>query len=85
MALKHIGASISLTLLWVDALCINQEDNAERARQVKLMGEIYSTAQKVLVWLDPSENDSDLVMDSETIVALCIAYSLHMSNQEAAI
>jgi hypothetical protein len=28
--------------LWIDAICINQIDNAEKATQITLMGEIYS-------------------------------------------
>ncbi|KAL5600603.1 hypothetical protein FOVSG1_008415 [Fusarium oxysporum f. sp. vasinfectum] len=39
------------TLLWVDAICINQDDLDERAQQVTLMQEIYSRASSVLVWL----------------------------------
>ncbi|KAL7755492.1 hypothetical protein ACKLNR_014590 [Fusarium oxysporum f. sp. zingiberi] len=39
------------TLLWVDAICINQNDLDERAQQVTLMQEIYSRASSVLVWL----------------------------------
>lgn len=39
------------TLYWVDALCINQDDMAERNEQVKLMRHIYFRASKVLVWL----------------------------------
>jgi hypothetical protein len=38
-------------LLWVDAICINQDDIEERNRQVKLMAFIYSRALAVLVWL----------------------------------
>jgi Heterokaryon incompatibility protein (HET) len=37
--------------IWVDALCINQADLEERARQVQLMGEIYSKARLVLGWV----------------------------------
>ncbi|KAK3352256.1 heterokaryon incompatibility protein-domain-containing protein [Lasiosphaeria hispida] len=37
--------------LWVDALCINQADLAERDAQVLLMGEIHSCATCVVVWL----------------------------------
>ncbi|KAF2451893.1 hypothetical protein P171DRAFT_347652 [Karstenula rhodostoma CBS 690.94] len=39
------------TLLWIDAICINQAEVGERNHQVGLMGEIYSRAAKVLVWL----------------------------------
>ncbi|KAJ2982485.1 hypothetical protein NQ176_g1349 [Zarea fungicola] len=39
------------TLYWIDALCINQDDVAERNEQVKLMRHIYFRASTVLVWL----------------------------------
>ncbi|PSR81068.1 heterokaryon incompatibility protein-domain-containing protein, partial [Coniella lustricola] len=38
-------------LYWIDALCINQADNAERSHQVRLMRDIYSSAARVIVWL----------------------------------
>ncbi|KAE8447147.1 hypothetical protein EG329_011131 [Mollisiaceae sp. DMI_Dod_QoI] len=41
--------------LWVDALCINQEDPIERSVQVQLMGRIYSSAQLVVAWLGDDE------------------------------
>jgi hypothetical protein len=37
--------------LWVDAVCINQADLNERSSQVLFMGEVYSQAENVLVWL----------------------------------
>ncbi|KAF2843218.1 HET-domain-containing protein, partial [Patellaria atrata CBS 101060] len=37
--------------LWVDAICINQEDLDERAQQVALMGNIYASATRVIAWL----------------------------------
>lgn len=37
--------------LWVDAVCINQTDLEERRDQVSMMGEIYSRASLVTVWL----------------------------------
>jgi len=38
--------------IWIDALCINQDDLEERAAQVSMMGSIYTRAQRVHVWLD---------------------------------
>lgn len=38
-------------LLWIDAVCINQGDVSERQSQVAMMGEIYTLASSVLVWL----------------------------------
>ncbi|KAK7990048.1 hypothetical protein PG989_010363 [Apiospora arundinis] len=38
-------------LLWVDAICINQDDTPERNAQVQIMQHIYMRAKNVLVWL----------------------------------
>jgi hypothetical protein len=38
-------------VLWIDALCINQNDEQERGHQVEMMGEIYKMAYWVLAWL----------------------------------
>lgn len=40
-------------LYWIDAICINQQDDSERSHQVNMMGSIYSEACFVLVWLGP--------------------------------
>jgi hypothetical protein len=37
--------------LWIDAVCIDQKNDAEKSQQVKQMGEIYKSATKVIVWL----------------------------------
>jgi hypothetical protein len=37
--------------LWIDGICIDQKSPKERNHQVKLMGKIYSTADRVLAWL----------------------------------
>jgi Heterokaryon incompatibility protein (HET) len=38
-------------LLWIDAICINQDDLVERSRQVQLMRDVYKNAERVLVWI----------------------------------
>lgn len=37
--------------LFVDAICLNQQDSVEKEKQVKLMGEFYISARRVLIWL----------------------------------
>ena len=49
-ALLHLQRLKPVTL-WVDAICINQEDYKERSRQVSLMCQIYQKAKQVIVWL----------------------------------
>jgi hypothetical protein len=42
--------------VWIDAICINQHDTAEKEFQVPLMGKIYSRSAEVLVWLGKSDD-----------------------------
>ncbi|KAH7091409.1 heterokaryon incompatibility protein-domain-containing protein [Paraphoma chrysanthemicola] len=39
------------TCIWVDAICINQHDLYEKSYQLKMMGQIYSKARRVITWL----------------------------------
>jgi ankyrin repeat protein len=48
-------------LLWVDAICINQEDLKERGHQVEHMASIYKRAEQVIVWLGRPTLATDLV------------------------
>ncbi|KAK0634583.1 heterokaryon incompatibility protein-domain-containing protein [Bombardia bombarda] len=46
-------------IIWADAICINQHDLAERSHQVSLMRAVFSTAERVNIWLGPSTTDSE--------------------------
>ncbi|KAF3031840.1 hypothetical protein E8E12_001761 [Didymella heteroderae] len=48
--------------MWIDAICINQADIRERNIHVVKMGDIYRKADKVIVWLGPQYDDSDLAL-----------------------
>jgi hypothetical protein len=56
-ALRHFHHVSEHQVLWVDAICINQQDNDERSEQVNKMRSIYEGATEVKVWLgEASEN-----------------------------
>lgn len=59
-ALCSIRRSKTERTIWVDSICVNQDDPEERSRQVDLMDQIYSKAFTVLVYLgqDSTENDA---------------------------
>lgn len=42
--------------LWIDAICINQSDMAERAVQVGIMDRVYSQATQTIVWLGKQDH-----------------------------
>jgi hypothetical protein len=45
--------------LWIDAICINQSDHAELLGQIQLMGDIYSLATSVCIWLGKGDSRTD--------------------------
>lgn len=59
-ALRHLRFENSARRLWVDAICINQEDKKEKSFQIPFMGRIYSQAKNVCVWLGDPSPDSKL-------------------------
>ena len=62
-ALYHISMTRKNSLtIWVDAVCINQGDNTEKAEQVSLMREIYERASRTVVWLGPAEGQTHIAL-----------------------
>jgi hypothetical protein len=47
----HSHQSVGQVDIWIDAICINQEDAPEKNHQVPLMRYIYTRAASVLIWL----------------------------------
>ncbi|KAH7359346.1 heterokaryon incompatibility protein-domain-containing protein [Plectosphaerella cucumerina] len=45
-------------LVWIDAICINQEDMAERAAQVSIMRDVYLNCEAVIVWFGVEDPDA---------------------------
>ncbi|KAI5922684.1 heterokaryon incompatibility protein-domain-containing protein [Camillea tinctor] len=37
--------------LWVDAICVDQENNLEQGQQISMMNDIYRSAECVVIWL----------------------------------
>jgi hypothetical protein len=49
--------------LWIDQICINQDDKDERNIQVLLMKKIFESAQKTLIWLGEEDEDTPLALE----------------------
>jgi Heterokaryon incompatibility protein (HET) len=62
-ALRHLRTRTKDRVLWIDAICINQEDNNERNNQVSFMDDIYATARRVVVWIGPKDGESERAME----------------------
>ncbi|KAF5557554.1 regulatory alcR, partial [Fusarium phyllophilum] len=51
-------ASYDVPSIWIDAICIDQDNVAEKTQQVQMMGQIYKSSVATLAWLGPSSDDS---------------------------
>ncbi|KAE9367374.1 HET-domain-containing protein [Stipitochalara longipes BDJ] len=62
--LNHLGLAWQDHKIWIDAICINQADGAEKAVQVAAMRDVYYNAEKVIVWLGANEDESEMVLQN---------------------
>lgn len=70
-ALSHLRRRLEPRYLWVDAVCINQDDDVEKSRQIPFMFKIYRRASAVLVWLGCGAKEAD---DLAQIQSFCRHY-----------
>ncbi|KAK3936849.1 heterokaryon incompatibility protein-domain-containing protein [Diplogelasinospora grovesii] len=58
--------------LWADAICINQGDRREKTEQVRMMRDIYSAADRTIIWLGPLEaGDIEAIQLAELAYKKC--------------
>ncbi|KAK8029312.1 HET-domain-containing protein [Apiospora marii] len=68
-ALRQLRLPDKPRRLWIDQLCINQNDRDEKTHQVGLMARIYSEASMVHIWLG--------VADRATAAALAVVRDIY--------
>ncbi|KAH6629590.1 heterokaryon incompatibility protein-domain-containing protein [Boeremia exigua] len=60
LAIRRLRSRHTPQFFWIDAVCINQQDDEERSMQVALMGTIYEGASEVVIWLGERETQDEL-------------------------
>lgn len=63
VALQYLRHVKDARHLWVDAICINQDDIPERNAQVQMMSHIYRGASRIVAWLGEQNANSDAAFD----------------------
>lgn len=58
-ALRALRLQGQERIIWIDAICINQQDTQERNQQVKKMADIYRNSSATVAWLGSSAKKSD--------------------------
>ena len=61
-AMRRLRNKKKRRVLWIDAICIDQSSMDERNQQVELMGDVYSKARRVILWLGEESNFSDFTI-----------------------
>jgi hypothetical protein len=79
--LRHIRSQYGIMAFWIDAVCINQADFAEKNVQLAQMGSIYKDAAEVLVWLGMDmEEDQDSWRGSVDRTKMAFDFALRFAN-----
>ena len=64
LALRSLRFKDRVRYLWVDAVCINQNDSTEKSRQVAMMSIIYKSARRVICWLGQADESIGDAMET---------------------
>ena len=64
LALRSLRFEDGVRYLWVDAVCINQNDSMEKSRQVAMMSVIYKSARQVICWLGQADESIGDAMET---------------------
>ncbi|KAI0145938.1 heterokaryon incompatibility protein-domain-containing protein [Hypoxylon sp. NC0597] len=83
LALRHIRSSKSPFTIWVDAICINQNNTEERNIHVTLMSFIYKRAGMVVAWLGPRDYEKDYPARSDQLRMMRTAWEEGHSHRLA--
>ncbi|KAF1978281.1 hypothetical protein BU23DRAFT_587213 [Bimuria novae-zelandiae CBS 107.79] len=65
-------------IIWVDAVCINQDDKKEKGHQIQSMARIYGQANRVIVWLGKEEDDGHQALEIIRSVLQEVAAAWHV-------
>jgi hypothetical protein len=63
-ALRRVRREGSRRVVWIDSICIDQDDSQERTNQVQLMAQIYTRADAVLIYVGEADLHSTKVLAS---------------------
>jgi hypothetical protein len=79
-ALPYLQLEEEERVLWIDAICIDQENLTERGQQVGRMADIYKLADRVVIWLGPQDRHTELAL--QTVVRLAAEVDVNFATGE---
>ncbi|KAK4163800.1 ankyrin repeat-containing domain protein [Cladorrhinum sp. PSN259] len=82
-ALLHLRDCYVDRLMWVDAICIDQQNTAEKSQQVQSMAKIYAKASRVIVWLGEATATTDQALEDIRMSSSQKSTSMDNINKQA--
>jgi hypothetical protein len=73
--LIHLRRPEMARALWVDAICINQEDPLEKGEQIRRMYDIFKFASRTVIWLGLASNNSTQALQALEYLGKQLEYS----------
>ncbi|KAK4167455.1 heterokaryon incompatibility protein-domain-containing protein [Cladorrhinum sp. PSN259] len=70
-------------IVWVDSVCINQQDNDEKTAQVQMMTMVYASAERVTVWLEEPGGGEESRQNSRKTLQAIGAAAAHKDGAAA--
>jgi hypothetical protein len=61
--LQYLRHETNSRTLWIDAIYVNQQDPKERNEQVGRMADLFSKADRVVIWLRPESDNSSIAIE----------------------
>ncbi|KAH6689850.1 heterokaryon incompatibility protein-domain-containing protein [Plectosphaerella plurivora] len=71
-ALRHLRLPDRERTVWVDALCINQDDDEEKMHQVSMMSRIFQQCLRCIVWLGTISPDGEYTLEDSRATFIMI-------------
>ena len=71
-ALTYLRHPETTRTLWVDAVCIDQNNNDEKIEQLPRMKDIYQHASRVVIWLGLADESTGRALELIRLAANCL-------------
>ncbi|KAH8664888.1 heterokaryon incompatibility protein-domain-containing protein [Ilyonectria robusta] len=84
-ALHRLRLEDETRLLWVDQMCINQNDIKEKASQVQLMRAIYSKCTRCLIWMGQADVSCPLSDAAKAVSFLEYLAALNNADDQSSV
>lgn len=78
----YVARCLGIRYLWIDCMCIMQDDDAEKAREIALMGEIYHNSSLNISATDSTSGADGLIFPRDALKTVPCQVSIHIPGSK---